>query len=48
MNVGMITFSFLCRAFSHMLISYIFYQKESDDDAIVKEQMNDDGIRPEM
>ena len=30
-----------------MLISYVFYQKESDDDAIVKEQMNDDGIRPE-
>jgi hypothetical protein len=33
-------FSLLCRAFSCLLISYIFYQEESDDDATVKEQVN--------
>ena len=33
-------FSLLCRAFSWLLISYIFYQEESDDDDAVKERVN--------
>jgi hypothetical protein len=39
LNVGVIVFSVLCRAFSCSLISYIFCQEESDDDddAEVKE-----------
>ena len=40
LNVGVIMFSLLCRAYSCLLISYIFYQEESDDDAAVKEQVN--------
>jgi len=33
-------FSLLCRAFSCLLISYIFYQEESDDDVTVQERVN--------
>jgi len=38
--VAVNVFSLLCRAFSCLLIIYIFYQEESDDDAAVKEQVN--------
>jgi hypothetical protein len=40
LNVGVVMFSLLCRAFSCLLISYVFYQEESVDDSAVKEQVN--------
>lgn len=40
LNVGVIMFSLLCGAFSCLLMSYIFYQEESDDDVTVQERVN--------